>query len=349
MQRRFLVVGDKFVKPELFISAIERHMPGEDLQFYTMETDWPIEPFRHGPEVSEYLGSVDVICDMVRDVDAIVTQLAPITAAVLDCAEELRIIGCCRGGPVNVNIEAATQRGIPVIYAPGRNAIAVAEFTVGLILAEVRNIGRAHADMKKGIWRGDLYCYHAAGRELNGLVAGLIGFGSIGRLMVGPLGAFGMKVMVYDPFVPKDEIEAYGAEEADLEILLRSADVVSLHARVTPQTRGMIGARELALMKPTAYLVNTARGPLVDYDALYEALKAKRIAGAALDTFAEEPVPESDRLLELDNVTLTPHIAGASRETAERAAEMVAEDIGNFFAGRPMRNCYNRAALAKIS
>ncbi len=335
---KVLIAADRFVTAEVWKQHLREALPDFKLQFIVEESAWPDEPFLLGEEVNEYLGSEKRLAELARDVEVIVTQLAPITRRVLDSAKNLKIIGCSRTGPVNINAEEAAKRGIPVIYAPGRNSSAVAEFTVGLILAEVKNICRAHVDLKKGVWRGDFYRYDMAGQELSQMQVGLIGLGAIGVRMVPLLKAFGCKIMVFDPYVSESYLQELDLMPVSLEDLLRTADIVSLHARVTEETKGMIGKAEFEMMKPSAYFVNTARGPLVDYSALYDALAAKQIAGAALDCFAIEPVPEGDPLLKLENCTITPHIAGSSKHTAHTAAKLVCNDLANFFAGRELNN-----------
>ncbi|MBK8047564.1 MAG: 2-hydroxyacid dehydrogenase [Anaerolineales bacterium] len=278
---------------------------------------------------------------MVRDAHAFVTHLGPVTRSIIQAGPELAIIGCCRGGPVNVNVAAATAHNIPVVNAPGRNSQAVVEFTVGLILAECRGIARAHAALAAGVWRGDLYRYDRTGRELSGQVIGLIGLGAVAQQLVPYLRPFGLHIVAYDPFVSPARFAELGVEQVDLPTLLARSDFVSIHARLTPQTTNMIGRAELAQMKPGAYLINTARGGLVDYAALYDALASGHLGGAGIDCYPEEPPPPDWPLLKLPNVTLTPHIAGASQGSAQRGADDVAADVANFVAGRPLERCVN--------
>ncbi len=177
------------------------------------------------------------------------------------------------------------------------------------------------------------------GDELSALTVGVVGYGHIGTRVVRLLHAFRCRILVTDPYVDlSPEDRERGVEQVTLDTLLARSDVVSLHARVTEETKGFIGRRELGLMKHSAYLINTARGPLMDYTALYEALRERQIRGAGLETFAVEPVPSTLPLLRLPNVTLTPHIAGASRQTVERAAAMVAEELRRFVSGEPPLN-----------
>jgi D-3-phosphoglycerate dehydrogenase len=344
---KIAIIGDLFVRSAHFEAALRRHLAPvvPDLVIVSMEAPWPDEAIRAVAEVYEALGDPADVIALAQGAQVIATHVAPITQAVIDACPELRIIGCSRGGLVNVNVAAATARAIPVVNAPGRNAQAVIEFTLGLILAECRGIGRSHKALSRGMWQGELYRYDRAGRELRGQTIGLVGFGAVAQGLTAHLHPFGMRILAHDPYVPPHRFTELGVEQTTLPILLAESDIVSIHARVTPETVGLIGAAELAQMKQGAYLINTARGPLVDYDALYAALASGRLAGAGLDTFPQEPPPVDWPLLRLPNVTVTPHIAGASREAAEAGAESVAADVANFFAGRPLAHCVNARQL----
>jgi D-3-phosphoglycerate dehydrogenase / 2-oxoglutarate reductase len=218
---------------------------------------------------------------------------------------------------------------------------------MGLLLAESKHIARTHHALVDGVWRVDAYHYERAPRELRGQTVGIIGFGHIGQLLMPYLLAFGVRVLVYDPYVTGELCAALGAKQVDLATLLAESNFVTLHARVTPETRGMMGAAEFAQMKQGAVFINSARGPLVDYDALYAALTSGHLGGAALDNFAVEPPSADWSLLRLDNVTITPHIAGSSRETAHRKVETVLRDVANYYAGRPLTYCFNPEVLVR--
>jgi D-3-phosphoglycerate dehydrogenase / 2-oxoglutarate reductase len=236
-------------------------------------------------------------------------------------------------------MRAARERGIIVVNTPGRNATAVAEFAIGAILAETRMIRRGHEALRKGLWRGDLYRADLTGRELNEMTVGVIGYGNIGTKVVRLLLAFGTKVLVCDPYVQLSaEDRNAGVEHVGLDALLARSDVVTMHPRVTPETTQMMDAVAFASMKPGAIFINTARGPLVDYEALHEALVSGQLGGAMLETFAVEPVPADWPLLQLENVTITPHIAGASVRTVTFAAEQAAEEVRRYIAGLPPVN-----------
>jgi D-3-phosphoglycerate dehydrogenase len=258
---------------------------------------------------------------------------------MLDALPNLKFIACSRGGPVNIDIAAANKRGVQVVRAPGRNASAVAEFTIGAMLAETRKIRVGHETLRKGIWRGDLYRADTTGRELNEMTVGVIGYGKIGTRLVKILQAFGCRILVSDPYVQLDPADtAAGVEQVSLDTLLGESDVVSLHPRVTEETTQMINKDTLSKMKNDALLINTARGPLCNYDDLHKALVDGTIGSAMLETFSVEPTPPDWPLLQLENVTLTPHIAGASVRTAQYAAQVLAEDVKNYITGNPLNN-----------
>ncbi len=327
------VLGDLFVTNEVLQRALEKVFEGSGIQFeYTYLTDtWPVTPVMKTEEISEFVGDEEETARAMQDAEVAVTHTAPISRKVLDRASKLKVIATARGGPVNINWNACTERGIPVIYAPGRNSGAVAEFTIGMMLAQSRSITRAHMSMmNEKRWRGDLYQYSMVGNELGSSTVGLVGLGAIGSKVARLVQAFGAKVLVYDPYVKVEDIEKLGCKAVDLDTLLKESDFVSLHARYTKETKGMIGEREISLMKPTAYLINTARGELVQHDALYKALKERRIAGAALDIFEAEPPPSDSPLYELENVTATSHLAGASIQAAEIGATIMAQGLYEF-------------------
>jgi D-3-phosphoglycerate dehydrogenase len=346
---RVAVIGDQFVGTDLFIDALRRILEPEvgAVAVAALHVPWPDTPLQYSDEIKEFLGNPVAIAELARDADVLLTHVAPVTRQVLAAAPDLRIVGCCRGGPVNINVTEATARGIPVVNAPARNSQAVVEFTVGLILAECRGIARAHAALSQGVWMGDLYRYDRTGRELRDQTIGLVGFGAIAQSLVAYLRPFGLHILAYDPFVAAERCAELGVEQVDLPALLGRSDIVSLHARVTPQTAGMMGAAQFEQMKPGAYFINTARGPLVDYAALYAALHSGHLGGAGIDCFPEEPPPPDWPLLRLPNVTVTPHIAGSSKNSAERGPEQIVHDVANFFAGRPLEFCANAAALAQ--
>ena len=341
---RVAICGDLFMRAESFAQALQDGVPSA-LDLRTMELPWPDQAMHHGYEngdlsgLKEFMGDPDEIAGFVEGAGIFVNHLAPVTGAMLDRLPQLELIAVSRGGPVNIDMAATRDRGIKVVNAPGRNASAVAEFTLGAILAETRLIRSGHESLRQGQWRGDLYRADTTGEELSAMTVGLIGYGEVGRRVVPLLLPFGCRILVDDPYVEVSaEHHAAGVEQTDLDGVLTASDVVSLHARVTDETRGFLGAAQFARMKRGAYFINTARGPMVDYDALTSALEDGHLRGAMLETFWQEPPPREAPLLRLPNVTLTPHIAGASLTTVRRAAQMMAEEVRRHLAGEPPLN-----------
>lgn len=330
--------------PEIFEQKLTEAC-GSDLTIRTRQDAWPDEPMEHGYAVAgmdglkEYFGTADDVVEFVGDAEILVTQLAPMSRGMFERLPNLKLIAVSRGGPVNIDMQAARDHGVLVVNTPGRNSSAVAEFTLGAILAETRKIRVGHEALRAGDWRGDLYRADVTGRELSEMTVGVIGYGNIGTKVVRLLRAFGAKVLVNDPYVQlsPEDINA-GVEMASFDRVLAESDIVTLHPRVTEETRGLMNREAFARMKPGSLFVNTARGPLCDYEALTEALTDGPIGSAMLETFAVEPVPADWPLLQLPNVTLTPHIAGASVRTVTYAAEQAAEEVRRFINGEPPRN-----------
>ncbi|MCU0503605.1 MAG: 2-hydroxyacid dehydrogenase, partial [Anaerolineae bacterium] len=242
----------------------------------------------------------------------------------------LKVIGVLRGGYENVNFAHAKEKGLLVFNTPGRNADAVADFTVGMIIAEARNIARGHHGLKKGEWIRTYPNYQHI-PDLPGRTVGLIGLGEIGLKVARRLSGFDVQLLGYDPYAKPEVVAQHGVHLIGLDDLLATSDFVSLHARLTAENRHMVGPRELALMRPTAYLINTARAGLVDEDALYQALKEGRLAGAALDVFEKEPPGRDHPLVTLANVTLTPHMAGGSVDAFINSPKRLAADMAHLF------------------
>ena len=335
---RVLAAGDLFVLPRLLTEALAAEVPGH-LDVAELTLPWPVEPFGPVGEVDEASGTEEQMVEALRGARVCVTQMAPLTRAVLQASPDLELFCVGRGGPVNADLAAATEHGVAVTYAPGRNATATAEHTVGMVLAAVRRIPQTHLELAAGTWRGDYYRYDAVGPELDGAPVGIVGYGAIGARVARLLGCFGAQVLVHDPYVDPAALD--GAELVGLDELLARSTVVTLHARATEETRGLIGAAQLALMPAGSVLVNCARGSLVDADALCDALDNGHLFGAALDVFPQEPVPEGSRLLRTANLIMTPHLAGASRQTAANAARTCAAEAGRWLRGEPLRHCAN--------
>jgi D-3-phosphoglycerate dehydrogenase len=264
-----------------------------------------------------------------------------VTVEVLAAAPRLRVVGRAGTGVDNIDVPAATRRGVAVMNTPGGNSIAATEHTLALILSLFRNVPAAHRDLAEGNWNRKRFL----GRQLQGKTLGLVGFGRIGREVALRARAFGMAVLAADPFVTEAVAAERDARKVDLPELLARADVVSLHSPLTPETRHLIGAAELAAMKPTAVLVNCARGGLVDEAALYDALEAGELAGAALDVYEAEP-PEGNPLIGHPRVVATPHLGASTEEAQERVAVLIAGQVRDFFLEGEVRNAVNLPALS---
>ena len=289
---------------------------------------------KNGPE---WLNPSKDLLNAVKDADVLVTHFVGINKAIIDAGKKLRLISILRSGIENVNVEYAKEKGIPVVNAPGRLAGPVADYSVGMIIAESRNMVRSNLQGTKGKWviRFNNFSYS---QSLADKVVGIIGFGLIGREVAKRLIPFGTSIKVYDPFYKKTGNEGFDFELVELDDLLAEADFVSMHARLTKETEGLFGASEFEKMKKTAFFVNTARAGLVDEPALIAALKARKIGGAALDVFANEPLPTDSPLLELDNVTLTPHLAGTASNVGQISLRFIEPDLKNFVEGKTLTN-----------
>jgi len=266
----------------------------------------------------------------LQNVDAVILGNEVCDRDVLESARRLKVVSRHGAGVDNVDLESATENGILVTYAPSVNRIAVAEHTMALILSIVRKIPEATISLKSGKWESLRF----VGGELAGKKLGVVGLGSVGTEVAMRARCFGMGVLYYDVRRRRDLEKSLGATYKPLEELLRESDIVSVNVALTPQTRGMIGEREIALMKKEACLINTARGDIVDKAALVNALKEKRISGAALDVFDKEPPDLDDPLFRLDNVIVTPHIGGYTFEAIRSMDLVSARNIVKAFRGQ---------------
>ncbi|KOU11321.1 2-hydroxyacid dehydrogenase [Streptomyces sp. NRRL F-2295] len=348
---RILAAGDHFVRPELIRAAVSQELSGtggELPEFGELTLPWPHEPFGPVGGVGEASGTEDGLVEALEGAAVCVTQMAPFTERVFAASPELRLVAVSRGGPVNVDLAAATRHGVRVSFAPGRNAPAAAEFAVGLMLAAARRIGTADAELKRGVWRGDLYAYEESGGELGGSTVGLVGYGAIGRIVARVMRAFGAHVLAADPYADPAAVRADGVEPVGLDDLLSRSRVVSLHARLTEETRHLLDARRLALLPRGAVLVNSARGGLLDHAPLPQMLRDGRLGALALDVYDVEPLPDGWPLHGVPNVITTPHLAGATRQTAHRAAAITAAEVGRFLRGEELFHLANPAVRGGV-
>jgi D-3-phosphoglycerate dehydrogenase / 2-oxoglutarate reductase len=283
---------------------------------------------------------VDYDGDLAAQIGAydgiVVRSKTKLTADLIERADRLRVIGRAGVGVDNVDVEAATRRGIVVANAPESTIVSAAEHTIGLLLALSRNIPQAHASLKQGRWDRAAY----AGLELADKTLGVLGFGRIGQQVARRALGLAMRVVAYDPFVAPERFRELGVEQAaSVEDVYAAANFITLHQPLTPETRGGIDAAAFAAMRDGVRFVNAARGELVDEDALVEALRSGKVAGAALDVFPSEPY--SGPLLELDNVVVTPHLAASTEEAQDRAGVIVAEQVAAALEGGLVTNAVN--------
>lgn len=265
---------------------------------------------------------------VVPVVDAVVAGVDTWDEPVFKLAPNLKLIARFGVGVDNIDLDKAKQYGVKVTNVPAGNANAVAELTIGLLLSAIRNIPLLHESARQGEWN------RAVGLELAGKTVGLLGFGNIAQMVAKKLSGFEVNVIAYDKFPNEEKAKQLGVEMVSLEDVLRRGDIVSMHLPSLAETRRMMSVRQFDMMKPTAYFINTARGALVDEQALYEALRAGRIAGAAIDVYESEPVSADNPLFRLDNIVTTPHTAAETYETYRRVGLATARAIVDAFAGR---------------
>jgi D-3-phosphoglycerate dehydrogenase len=336
--------GDQFISGELLASSVASELAGAST--VPVDSRWPTEPFDDMDGVREAAGDPGALAALVSGADALVTHLAPVTAGVLDAGMgTLRVVGVTRGGPVNVDLDAATRAGIPVVHLPGRNLGAVAEYCVGTMICAMRGLPAAAAELAAGRWDGTGFRFERVGLELRAATVGLVGLGAVGLRVAELLAAFGSRVLAHDPYAAPADADRVGARLVPLDELLAGSDVVSLHARLTDETRRIIDAAALAAMRPGALLVNTARGELVDPEALDKALASGHLRGAVLDVFDPEPPAPDDPLPARPGVFATPHLAGASRQVAEESAARIATEVAAVLRGDRPAHCANPEAL----
>jgi phosphoglycerate dehydrogenase-like enzyme len=286
--------------------------------------------------------------DLVKKVDGVdilVTEADPVRDEDMQAFSTLKVICSCRGNPVNIDIAAASRHGLLVINTPARNAEAVAELTVALMIMLGRRIQAALSLLRESPDRktneGMRAYFELRGHELWGKSVGLVGFGAVACRVAERLRPFRIDLAAFDPYAPAERFAEFGAKSVGLDELMAQSDFVSIHAAVTASSRGLVGAGQLALMKPTAFFINTARSAVTDQAALVTALQERRIAGAALDVFDQEPLPDGHPLLMLDNVILLPHIGGNTFEIATHQGRIIVPDLQRLARGERPLNVVN--------
>ena len=296
-------------------------------------------------DVRTELATGDLAAEIAPYEALIVRSQTQVTARVLEAADRLRVVARAGIGLDNVDVEAATRRGVMVVNAPQSNVISAAEHTLALLLSQARNIPQAHAALTAGRWERAEW----EGVELAGKTIGVIGLGRVGGLVAHRAAAFGMRVIAYDPYVSSDRAKEMGVDVMPtLEALLVQADFVTIHLPRTSETEGLIGEHELSLMKPGARLVNTARGGIVDEEALAKALEGGQLGGAALDVFAVEPTTDSP-IFGSEHAVVTPHLGASTREAQDKAGTTVAEMVRLALRGEFVPYAVNVSAGAEVS
>lgn len=344
--KKIVVVGDAYVSPSTMKEAAKK-LPfpsaeiislmwgtGDKDEFCEMQTE--IE--HKGPDSVEYPKELE---GAIKDADILFVHFCPISEKLIEKADSLKLVGICRGGTENIAVNTLSDRKIPLIHII-RNAEAVAEFTLGMMIAETRNISRAHQSICNGIWRTN-FPNAEFSSTLGNMKVGIVGLGNIGALLAKKLFALGVTVLGYDEYVSEDKWQELPVEKMNsLQEIFHKSDIVSLHLRLTKDNKGIVGKDLIAQMKPTSYLINIARAGLIDEEALLDALTNHKIAGAALDVFEQEPLPSDHPFCRLDNITLTPHIAGDTVDSIALSPYTLAAAVAEYFETGNIRNVCNK-------
>ncbi len=340
---RVLLAADGFVTADVMAEALKNELP--DAETASITSEWPDEPFLDIADVKEAYGDEDELIAALQGCEVALTHTYPFTEKVFAACPDLKLVTVCRGGPVNANLEAATNAGVVVTFTPGRNAVATAEHTVAMILATARQIVQRHMEVVARQWRSDYYKFESVGPEIGSSRVGVVGYGAVGSRVAATMAAMGAQVFVYDPWAKPQSVPAKIEFVDSLDELLPQSDILTLHARVTAENHHMINAAALAKMPRGSFLINCARGSLVDYDAVCDAIDSGQLFAAGFDCLPVEPLPADHRLFSTPRITMTPHLGGASKEAARLAARIGAADIAAFARGENPKHVANPEAL----
>ena len=316
---------------ELQIVEYEPNMGRDEFSAFAERTE------KNGPEWFE---PSQEILEAVADAQVVLVHFVCVNRKLLDAAKQLQLVVALRSGVENVNLDAAKARHIPVICAPGRLADPVADLTLCLMLAATRGVVSRELSLHHGAWdpKGQ---QEVPAHCMRVLTVGLVGFGMIGKKVAERVNSFGSTVLAYDPFASQEQADAYRCKLVTLPKLLAESDLVSVHMRLTGETRHMLGREQFAMMKPSAWLINKARAGILDEDALVQALQQGQIGGAALDVYSKEPLALDHPLLRLHNVILTPHCAGGVEDLPYLSFSAVQENLLAFLQGKPLQRVLN--------
>lgn len=347
---KLLGIGDLFIPKEYIETGFKEF---EKYGVKVEAIDWKLKDFEELQNINlkvEHGGSEayevpEYIVEAAKDADIVITEFCTITKKFIDSCPNLKIIGVLRAGYENINVDYATEKGILVYNTPGRNAEAVADFTIGMLIAECRNIAKGHLGIKNGEWIRE-YPNTDTIPDLPGKKVGLVGLGEIGQKVAKRLTGFDVEILGYDPYA---KIDKYGIKQVSLEELMKESDFVSIHVRASKETENLIDKELISLMKPTAYMINTSRSVVVNEKALYEALKDGKIAGAALDVFDSEPPGKDYPLVQLENVTLTPHMAGGSKDAFLNSPKRLALEMVKIWDNEQSRFVVNKQLFEEVA
>ena len=314
---------------ELVYVADHNHERMENPKEYNLKME------KEGPE---WITPEPEVMEQIKVADILMTSFCGVTRAMLEAGKNLKLVFMMRSGWENCNVKAAKELGIPVCNCPSRLAEPVADLTVAMMICECRGILRGNRDILKGEWNQNYIYNDTTNAALCNLRVGLYGYGGIGRAIAKRLiKGFGAEVVAYDEYCTPEQMMADGVKPVSLDELLSTSDIVSIHLRLVEATKNIIGKEAFAKMKPTAIFCNTARAGLVDQEALCEALQSKKIRGAVLDVFWDEPVPMDSPFLKMNNVTMTPHRAGVTTDIVPNTYNLMIQDLRRFWAGEPLK------------
>jgi len=333
---KIVAVGDVFVPVENMVKAAKKLKIDDDLEIVDViwetkdKNDFQKRALNMEENGADAESAPPKLLKEIKDADILLNHFAPINSEVLNSAERLKLIGLSRGGLDNLKLKEATEKGIAVFHVI-RNAQPVAEFTIALILAESRNIARGHEALKNGNWRRK-YQNDDFVSTIRNKTVGIIGLGNIGKLVAKKLESFDVNIVAYDKFVSQEDANAENLNLTMLSLdeLAAESDIISLHLRLVEDTKNIIEKEFLDKMKKSAYLINTSRAGLIKKEDLLNALQNNKIAGAALDVFWDEPPAANNPLLNLDNITVTPHLAGTTVDAIPGSPFLLVEEINKF-------------------
>jgi D-3-phosphoglycerate dehydrogenase len=346
---RVLAIGDKFIGSAVYeqmYSELAGKLPAhEQIELVTVEWDQEKSEQHRLQQVMEWDGANAVeapseILAAVKGVDAILLHFAPIGRAVFEAADQLKLIAVARAGLENIDLDAANEKNVAVTGVVGRNAAAVAELAIGLMLSECRNISRADQSIKNGQWRKT---FGVPMVELGESVIGIVGWGQVAHHLAKKLQGMNKEIIVHDPYANPETMKAAGVRSVSFDEVFQQADFVHVMARLTEETTRFVSTAQFAMMKPTAYFINTARSRLVDYDALYKALDSNQIAGAGLDVFDDEPLTDDSPWRKLDHVTMTTHYGGDTTGTNRTSTRLVLEAVSKYLSEGKLPHAANAA------